>query len=88
MALGAGSMEVLRRVVLRSLRLAAAGITLGILASLFATRLLTTLLFAVTPNDPFTLVVIAAVVATTAALAAGAPAWRAVRTSPVTALRG
>jgi putative ABC transport system permease protein len=87
-ALGASQAEVLRTVLLRSLRLAATGVALGLLASLFTTRLLTTLLYNVTANDPATLLVISALVTTTAVVAAGIPALRAVRTSPLTALRG
>ena len=88
MALGARQGEVIRGVLVRSLRLASAGVALGLVASLFATRLLTTLLYNVSANDPATLLVISALVTTIAAVAAGIPALRAVRTSPLTALRG
>ncbi len=86
-ALGAHATDVLRMVVGHSMRLAAAGIVIGVCAALALTQLLGNLLFDVPPNDPATYLTVAAVLAATALLAGGIPAWRAARIDPVSALR-
>ncbi len=87
MALGAHSVDVLRMVVGHSMRLAGGGIVVGLVVALGLTRLVGNLLFDVSPNDPATYVSVAAVLAVTALLAGGIPAWRAARIDPVSALR-
>src|SRR5215471_3335168 len=54
MALGARRADVMRLVLGHGLRLVAAGIAVGCIGALFATRGLTSLLFATTPTDPVT----------------------------------
>jgi putative ABC transport system permease protein len=87
MAMGARVGQVGRLVVLQSLRLAALGVGLGVLAALAFTRALTSLLFEVDPADPLTIVAVSALLLLVATLASLVPAWRAARTDPVEALR-
>src|SRR5207248_5698680 len=51
-ALGAQPAHILNLIVSQGLRLTAAGIVTGIVGALFATRLLRTLLFEISPTDP------------------------------------
>jgi ABC-type antimicrobial peptide transport system permease subunit len=63
------------------------GLVLGIAFALALGRLISSLLFSVTPSDPATLSSVAAVTLGAAFLASWIPARRAARTSPMTALR-
>jgi ABC-type antimicrobial peptide transport system permease subunit len=87
MALGARSEDVLWMVIRRTFILGATGIGLGILGGLAATRLLTTLLFEVTPTDPATFVAVAVTILTAALSAGFIPARRAAGVDPLVALR-
>ena len=69
------------------LRLALAGIAIGTLAALAANRLLRGFLFGGTTTDPMTYVAIAALLLLVGLLACFAPARRATRIDPVSALR-
>jgi predicted permease len=86
-ALGAPIRRVSGLVLFQSLRLAVIGVALGILAAWATTRLLSRLLFNVSPTDPLVLAAVAAVLLGIAALAAFAPARRASRIDPVEVLR-
>lgn len=87
-ALGASVSRVSRQVVLQSLRLAVAGVALGLAGAWGATRLLNRLLYGVSPTDPSVLGFVAVVLVAVAGLAAFAPARRAARIDPVEVLRG
>jgi putative ABC transport system permease protein len=87
MALGADRGKVLRLVLGRGLLLSGIGLVIGLAASLGLTRVLATLLFNVTPTDPFTLASVAGVIALVAAAACIIPAWRATRVDPLAVLR-
>jgi putative ABC transport system permease protein len=87
MALGATASRVVGLVVRRSLILAIAGVAIGLVAALATTRLLTALLFEVSPTDPATLAIVAIVLVIIALVASYLPARRAARVSPVDALR-
>ena len=87
MALGAGRRHVLSLVLVRSLAITAAGVTLGIAASVATTRYLATLLFGVSALDPVTLTGVALLLIAVAAGAALIPARRATRIDPMVALR-
>jgi len=87
MALGAARADVLGLVVRQALRLAAAGIVIGVVGGLFVTRLMSNLLFSVSPADPLTYSAVSLVLAAAAFTAAWVPAWRASSIDPVTALR-
>jgi putative ABC transport system permease protein len=87
MALGATTGDVLRLVVRNAGRMIVTGAVIGLIASAFLSRLLTSVLFGVQPMDPMTLAWVTVVLALTAALATAAPAWRAARIDPAVALR-
>lgn len=86
-ALGARSRDVRWLIVRQGLGLTAAGLAAGAAIGLFATRLMTTVLFGVSPNDPMTLSAVAALLAATSVLASWLPAVRASRADPSTSLR-
>ena len=88
MAMGARSGQVHRMVLGRSMRLVAVGTLLGLVGSVVATRVLSSLLFGVQPGDPPALATAAVTLVATAALACWLPALRASRVDPATALRG
>jgi ABC-type antimicrobial peptide transport system permease subunit len=71
----------------QGLRLAGAGLAVGIVASLALTRLLSSLLFGVSPYDVPTLSIVVVVLLATALLASFVPAFRATRVNPLDALR-
>ncbi|MBZ5606431.1 MAG: FtsX-like permease family protein, partial [Acidobacteriia bacterium] len=86
-ALGADSASVMRMVVGQGLVLAVIGILTGVGGALTVTRVLTTLLFEVTPSDPLTFAAVATVLAVVALAASYLPARRASRIDPMEALR-
>jgi putative ABC transport system permease protein len=87
MAMGAQSGRILRLVVGQGMRLAIAGLTLGILIALAATRVLSSLLFGVSAHDPLIFAGVSLVLAAAAILACYIPARRATRVDPLVALR-
>jgi predicted permease len=87
LALGARSADIIATVLRRSLGLATLGLLFGLAGSLLATRVLDTLLFEVSPSDPLTLTAIGALVLVTAALASWLPAYRAVKSDPLSTLK-
>lgn len=86
-ALGAGRASVVRLVVGEGLRLALAGLALGIAASLAAIPVMGSQLYGVTPRDPVSYLVAVPVLAVVALAASAVPAWRAARVSPADGLR-
>ncbi|MGI8509816.1 MAG: FtsX-like permease family protein, partial [Gemmatimonadaceae bacterium] len=87
MALGARASRVGRLIVWQSLRLTGIGVVIGILGALAMTRVLRSVLFDVSPTDPFTLASVSAVMLIIAGLASYVPAQRAMRVEPAEALR-
>ena len=87
MALGAARGEILRLVLGKGLLLSGIGLVLGLAASFGLTRVLQSMLFAVTPNDPLTLAVVAGVIALVAVIACVTPALRATKVDPLVVLR-
>jgi len=87
MALGAESRDVLRAVLWQGMRLAMAGMAVGLAAALAATQLLRNLLFGVSPQDPLVLGMVTAALAAVALLACYLPARRAAKVDPMIALR-
>jgi predicted permease len=86
-ALGAPPANIMKLVMTQGLKLAAAGVVLGIIAAVIMARWLTTLLFGVTPTDPLTFVFIAVLPLIVAAIACWIPARRAMNVDPLVALR-
>lgn len=86
-ALGAQRVHVLRLMLLDGLRPAAVGLLIGLAAGVGASRLFRNLLFGVKPLDGGVYVIVATLLALTAAMACIQPAWRASRLNPMDALR-
>src|SRR5207247_6100687 len=87
MALGAGTGDLLRLVISRGLRLTTAGIVIGAIAALLLTRLMSNLLYKVSPRDPVAFGAALIVLIAVALVACFLPARRATRIDPVQALR-
>ena len=86
-ALGATAADIRRAVLLQGLAISAAGAAVGLGLAISFARLLEDRLFGVSAHDPLTLIVSAVVLTTVALLATWAPARRAARVDPITALR-
>jgi putative ABC transport system permease protein len=86
-ALGATSGDVARLVAASAFRVVAAGTIAGLVLSIALSRLVTTMLFGVTPLDPTTFAFVLAVLCVTAAVAIAGPAWRASKVEPARVLR-
>jgi ABC-type antimicrobial peptide transport system permease subunit len=87
MALGAQTGDVRRLFLRHGLLLTGSGLALGIAVALALTRVVSALLFGVSPMDPVTYIAVAASLATIALFATYLPARRASRTDPIVALR-
>jgi predicted permease len=87
MALGAQTGDVLTLVVRQGTWLAAAGVGIGLIAALAATRLIARLLFGIQPSDPLTFITVALLLSMVALVASYIPARRAARIDPMVALR-
>jgi putative ABC transport system permease protein len=87
MALGATKGDILRLVVSQGLALALAGIMVGMVGALALTRVLTSLLFGITPSDPVTFGAVALLLISVTLLACYIPARRATKVDPIVALR-
>jgi ABC-type antimicrobial peptide transport system permease subunit len=81
LALGAERGTVLRMVLGHGLRMALAGVSIGLLAALPLTRMMTTLLYDVKPTDARTFFWVAVVLVVTGLVASWVPAWKAARRS-------
>ena len=87
MALGARRSDVIRLVLGHGMRLTVAGAACGLAAALALTRLVSGLLYGISPTDPWTLLGVTGVLAAVAFLSCLLPARRAAGVDPVVALR-
>ena len=86
-ALGARPIQVVRLVETEGLRLALAGISLGVVGALIVSPLMSSLLFGIHSTDPFTFAAVISVLMVVALVASYIPASRAAHVDPVEALR-
>jgi predicted permease len=86
-ALGAPRHGVLWMVLGQTIRLVGVGVAIGIPCALAANRLVTHLLFGISPDDPLTLAVVSVALLATGVAASFVPARRATKVDPMVALR-
>jgi putative ABC transport system permease protein len=86
-ALGAQWRDVMKLIFTNGMLLVAVGLTIGLAGALALTRLMTTLLFEVSPTDPITFFAVALCVILATLLACYIPARRAAKVDPLVALR-
>jgi putative ABC transport system permease protein len=87
LAVGAGRGDVLRLTLGMGMRWVAAGVAIGLAASLAATRVLVSQLTNISPGDPLTFAAVVTVVAVTGFAASFVPALRTTRVDPMVVLR-
>jgi predicted permease len=87
MALGARGVDVIGLVMKETILLVAVGVTIGLIAALAGTRLISSMLFGLPPNDPVTMGMATLLLFAVAAVAGYLPARRASRVDPMMALR-
>jgi ABC-type antimicrobial peptide transport system permease subunit len=87
MALGAAPQRLRREVLLQALIVSGSGGLVGLAVTLGLSRLLTSMLFEVTPTDPVALVGACAVLLIVVTIAAFVPARWATKVDPASALR-
>jgi putative ABC transport system permease protein len=86
-ALGGQPNSVMRLLIGQGMKRIAFGLAIGLLASLGLTRLMSNLLYGVSPSDPVTLTSVIVLLAVVAWVACWIPARRALTIGPATALR-
>lgn len=87
LALGADVSNVRALVLKHGMRPAVAGLAAGLLAAVFAARIMKTLLFGISSGDPITFVLVPLILFSVTLLACYVPSVRATRIDPATALR-
>jgi ABC-type antimicrobial peptide transport system permease subunit len=87
MALGADSRRILRLVAAQGFAVALIGVAIGLAGALALTRLMSSIIFGVQPNDPVTFAGVTVVISLVALLASYFPARRAARMDPVQSMR-
>jgi putative ABC transport system permease protein len=87
MALGAQRHTLVAMVVRQGILLAAAGLAIGLSSAWLLSRVLSSLLFGISPRDPITFAIVAGVLVIVALLACALPAWRVTRVDPLKVLR-
>jgi putative ABC transport system permease protein len=87
MSLGAQGRNVVGLFMRQTMLLVVIGVFIGLGASLTSIRLISSLLYGLTPNDPLTIALSSMLLLTVAALAGYLPARRAAQVDPMVALR-
>jgi predicted permease len=87
MALGAQKRDVLKLILVKGLTLVAWGTGVGLIGCYWLSRLISSQLYGISPNDPATLATVAALLIAVALLASFLPARRATKVDPLVALR-
>jgi putative ABC transport system permease protein len=87
LALGATLRDVLRMIVLEGMRPTLLGLALGVAGALALARVMSSLIYGVSPTDVLTFLCVSAVLAAVALLASIIPARRAAKVDPMVALR-
>ena len=87
LALGARRSDVLRLIIGQGLKFTLIGVAIGIAGAIGLSRFLSTLLYGVTPTDPFTFIAVSLILTGVALLACYIPARRATKVDPMVALR-
>jgi putative ABC transport system permease protein len=87
MALGAGAKDVLKLIIRNGMNLTLIGVLIGVGGAFAVTRLLSTMLFGVTPTDGLTFLMVSAGLLFVALLACYVPARRATKVDPLVALK-
>jgi putative ABC transport system permease protein len=86
-ALGASRAGILALVLRQGMTLTAAGIAIGLIGAALTSRLLISMLFGVSPLDPFTYFAVVLLLIVVSAIACWVPAWRAAQVDPCITLR-
>ena len=86
LALGAKRSEIMRMILRQGLELATNGAVVGLVGALIVSRLMTGLLYGVSPTDPLTFIGVTLVLTSVALAASYIPAMRAMRLDPMTTL--
>jgi putative ABC transport system permease protein len=87
LALGAAPRDILRLMMGQGMKLTLIGVAIGFIGAIAVTRLMRSLLFAVTPTDLMTFSIASIVLIVIALLACYIPARRATKVDPLVALR-
>ena len=87
MALGARGVDLLRLILRQGLQLTVIGVVIGLAGAVAVMRVLASQLYDISATDPSTFLVVAAILGLVGILASLIPAIRAMRVSPITALR-
>jgi putative ABC transport system permease protein len=87
LALGARPRDILTLVLKKGMGLVLGGVAVGLVASWVLTRLMSNMLFGVSPTDPLTFLGVSALLAAVAFFACYVPARRATKVDPLSALR-
>ena len=87
LSLGARNLDVIRLVMREAMFMVMAGVAIGLCAAFAATRLVTSLLFGLSPNDPITITLAVLAMLVAAILAGYLPTRRAMKVDPMIALR-